>query len=142
MKRAGKAKPRRSARFNLGKGIIVDIDGTLCPTRSGDQSYAELPIHADMVARLREYHAAGFHITLATSRNMRTFRGNIGRINAVTVPTLITWLARHRVPYDELHFAKPWPGRGGFYVDDKAIRPEEFLRLGYREIRKLTKGGE
>jgi capsule biosynthesis phosphatase len=44
------------------------------------------------------------------------------------------WLDRHGIPYDELHVGKPWPGRGGFYVDDKAIRPEEFVGLSYQEI--------
>jgi capsule biosynthesis phosphatase len=33
---------------------------------------------------------------------------------------------------------KPWGGRGGFYVDDKAIRPDEFLRLSYEEILALV----
>ena len=69
---------------------------------------------------------------------MRTHEGNVGRINATTAKTVLTWLDKNNVPYDEIHFGKPWQGRGGFYVDDKTIRPDEFLRLDYDEILKLV----
>ena len=32
---------------------------------------------------------------------------------------------------------KPWCGHEGFYVDDKAIRPSEFLALSRAEITEL-----
>jgi capsule biosynthesis phosphatase len=49
----------------------------------------------------------------------------------------MAWLAKHDIPYDEIHFGKPWPGSGGFYVDDRAIRPSEFRRLSYQQITQL-----
>jgi capsule biosynthesis phosphatase len=52
----------------------------------------------------------------------------------------MAWLDRHQVPYDELHVGKPWGGKGGFYVDDKAIRPDEFTRLSYEEILAIVEG--
>jgi capsule biosynthesis phosphatase len=56
---------------------------------------------------------------------------------------LVDWLKRHEVPFDEIHVGKPWCGFDGFYVDDKAIRPTEFLSLTYDEIRALIgKDGE
>ena len=90
-----------------------------------------------MLEMLRSYQSAGFHIILTTSRNMRTYDGNIGLILANTAPVLLDWLKRYGVPYDEIHFAKPWPGKGGFYVDDRAIRPSEFLNLSYEQIEEL-----
>jgi capsule biosynthesis phosphatase len=69
---------------------------------------------------------------------MNTYNGNVGLITANTAKTLLAWLERHDVPFDELHVGKPWPGRGGFYVDDKAIRPDEFLKLSYEEIVALV----
>jgi capsule biosynthesis phosphatase len=68
---------------------------------------------------------------------MRTYEGQIGKINANTLPVIIDWLARHEIPYDELHVGKPWCGTDGFYVDDKAIRPSEFLALSHAEIQAL-----
>ncbi|EBU3698818.1 capsular biosynthesis protein, partial [Salmonella enterica] len=38
------------------------------------------------------------------------------------------------IPYDEIYVGKPWCGYEGFYVDDKAIRPSEFINYTYDEI--------
>lgn len=119
------------------KCIVFDIDGTLCPTKEAGQNYSELVPYGDMVALLRQYRDAGFYIILTTSRNMRTYEGNIGRILANTAPVLFDWLAAHAIPYDEMHFGKPWPGCGGFYVDDRAIRPSEFRNLTLDQITEL-----
>ena len=117
------------------KRLIFDIDDTLCNTSNSDYTNAK-PILA-MVEKLREYHSQGFTIVLNTSRNMRTYSGNIGEINKNTLPVIIDWLAQHNVPYDEIYVGKPWCGFEGFYIDDKAIRPKEFLDLSYDEICKL-----
>ena len=81
----------------------------------------------------------GFEIVIHTSRNMRTHENNIGKITALTVPVILDWLSRHDVPFDELHVGKPWCGMEGFYVDDRALRPDEFIRLTIDEIRDLLK---
>ncbi|HAN2428273.1 TPA: capsular biosynthesis protein, partial [Escherichia coli] len=56
----------------------------------------------------------------------------------VTLPIIVEWLEKNNVPYDEIYVGKPWCGHEGFYVDDKAIRPNEFVNLSYNEIKKLT----
>ncbi|WP_410677910.1 HAD family hydrolase [Citrobacter europaeus] len=123
--------------INKTRSIVFDVDGTLCPIRNPDEDYSELEPFEDMISLLREYKAKGFYIILYSARNMNTFQGNIGRIAAVTGKQLMEWLERHNIPYDEMHLGKPWPGRGGFYVDDKSIRPDEFLKLSYEEILAL-----
>lgn len=120
------------------KAIVFDIDGTLCPKKGIDETYDQVVPHPEMLERLKDYRERGFYIILATSRNMNTYNGNIGLIVANTAKHLFTWLDTHGVPYDELHVGKPWPGRAGFYVDDKAIRPDEFMRLSYEEILDLV----
>jgi len=72
-----------------------------------------------------------------TSRNMRTYEGNIGKINKHTLPTILEWLEKYNVPFDEVVVGKPWCGHEGFYVDDKSIRPSEFNALSYEEIQDL-----
>jgi capsule biosynthesis phosphatase len=117
------------------KRLVVDLDYTI--TADSGSTYAEaMPNHA-LIAKLRAYKASGFEIVISTSRNMRTFEGNVGKINLHTVPGVLEWLARHEVPCDELHVAKPWCGTEGFYVDDRAVRPAEFVRLSYEEILDL-----
>lgn len=118
--------------------IVLDVDGTLCPVKRPEQDYAELEPDAEMVARLRNLRAeAGAYIILQTSRNMRTYAGNVGKINANTAPVLLAWLKEWDIPFDEIYFGKPWAGRRGFYVDDRAVRPGEFLRYTEAELEKL-----
>ena len=119
--------------------IVMDLDGTLTVESPG-VPYDQLAPNQPVVARLREYRAQGFRIAIHTARNMRTHAGSIGRINAVTLPAIIDWLKRHDIPFDEVHVGKPWPGRDGFYVDDRAIRPAEFVSLSHAEILALTAG--
>ncbi len=117
------------------KRLIFDLDDTLCTTQNGDYANAQ-PI-IEVVEKLKEYHRQGFTIVINTSRNMRTYQGNIGAINKNTLPIIINWLAQHDIPYDELYVGKPWCGFEGFYVDDKAIRPDELVKLSYAEICQL-----
>jgi capsule biosynthesis phosphatase len=118
------------------KRLVFDLDGTLTHDDTS-VGYAERRPNLAVVEKLRAYQAQGFEIVICSARNMQTYSGQVGKINANTLPVIIDWLARHQVPYDELHVGKPWCGTEGFYVDDKAIRPSEFLSLTHDEIRAL-----
>lgn len=117
-----------------GKVLVMDIDGTICPTKQSGESYADLVPDARIVERMRWYRKQGFHLILQTSRRMRTYGGNVGLINIHMLPELVEWLDRQEIPYDEIHVGKPWAGREGFYVDDRAVRPSEFLALSPEEV--------
>ncbi|HUE66436.1 MAG TPA: hypothetical protein VMO78_18860 [Rhizomicrobium sp.] len=119
--------------------IVIDLDGTLTVPGSAD-CYAALKPRQEVVLQLRDYSARGFGIAVMTSRNMRTFANSIGRINAETLPGVVEWLKRHDIPFDELHVGKPWCGDQGFYVDDRAIRPSEFVSLDLSSIGALLDG--
>jgi len=120
------------------KVIVMDIDGTLCPIKGKDEQYADLKPKPEMIDRLREYQTAGFYIILNTARNMRTHGGSLGLINKHTAKVMLEWLENHNIPYDELYYGKPWQGKGGFCVDDKTIRPSEFLDLSYEQILEIV----
>lgn len=119
------------------KVIVMDIDGTLCEMKSKEQSYLDVIPKFDILKKLDTMKQEGFYIILYTSRQMRTYDGNIGKINANTGKILFQWLEKYNIPFDEIYFGKPWCGKNGFYVDDKAIRPSEFAKLNYDEIIKL-----
>ncbi|CAN5827337.1 HAD-IIIC family phosphatase [soil metagenome] len=118
------------------KRLVFDLDGTLALDDPG-RPYLEREPNLPLIARLREYRAQGFTIVIASARNMRTYGGQIGLINANTLPVILDWLTAHDVPYDEVHVGKPWCGTDGFYIDDKAVRPSEFVALSYDELRAL-----
>lgn len=119
------------------KALVVDIDGTLCPIKQSGESYADMIPEPQMLAKLRALHAEGWVIILHSSRGMRSNDGNPGKVTKNVGPTLLNWLAEHDIPFDELHLAKPWPGHQGFYIDDRAVRPREFVKLDFDELNAL-----
>lgn len=119
------------------KRLIMDLDNTISKNLTGN--YAEATPVTDVIERMRQYKELGFEIVIFSSRNMRTYEGNIGKINANTLPIIIAWLNKHNVPYDEIYVGKVWCGNEGFYVDDRAVRPREFSKMSYDELQEIMK---
>lgn len=117
--------------------FIVDIDGTLCPIKQKNESYEDLIPYTEILEKIRYYKNNGAKIVLFTSRNMNSYQGNIGLINAHTAKVLLQWLDKWEIPYDEIIYGKPWPGHDGFYVDDRAVRPNEFLQYSPEELKEI-----
>ena len=119
--------------------LVFDIDGTICPIKKKEQQYQDLIPYKEVVERIRYYKKKGARIVLYTSRNMNSYNGNIGLINKNTAPILTEWLKKWDIPYDEIVFGKVWPGHKGFYVDDRTIRPDEFLQYSVDELDDICK---
>lgn len=117
--------------------FIFDIDGTLCPIKKKDERYEDLIPYRDMIQRIREYKKRGARIILFTSRNMNSYGGNLGLINKYTARILAEWLEKWEIPYDEIVYGKPWPGHKGFYVDDRTVRPDEFMNCTIEELENI-----
>ncbi len=117
--------------------FVFDIDGTLCPIKGKDEKYEDLVPYEEMIKKLNYYKENGAKIILYTSRNMNTYKGNIGLINKNTAAVLTAWLEKWKIPYDEIVYGKVWPGHKGFYVDDRTIRPDEFLKYTPEELEKI-----
>ena len=117
------------------KRLIVDLDNTISYTIKGDYVNSK-PIE-QTINMLRKYHDEGWEIVINSSRNMRTYDANVGKINIYTLPNIISWLNKYNVPYDEIIVGKPWCGYDGFYIDDKAVRPSEFHSMNEKEINQL-----
>ena len=117
--------------------FIFDIDGTICPIKAKEEKYEDLVPYKEILDKLNYYHDNGAKIILFTSRNMNSYGGNIGLINKNTAKILLEWLEKWEIPYDEIVYGKPWPGHKGFYVDDRSLRPDEFLRYSVDELNKI-----
>ena len=120
----------------LKNSIIIDLDNTISFS-SGD--YDSAKPNLEVINKIKEYRELGFEIIIHTSRNMRTYEGNIGKINIYTLPGIMNWLTKHEVVFDQVIVGKPWCGFNGFYVDDRSVRPDEFAKLTYEEISELIK---
>lgn len=117
--------------------FVFDIDGTLCPIKKKDEKYEDLVPFTEIVEKLKYYKENGARIILYTSRNMNSYNGNIGLINKHTAVVLSAWLEKWEIPYDEIVYGKVWPGHKGFYVDDRTIRPDEFLKYSLDELETI-----
>ena len=106
--------------------LVVDIDKTICETPKG-KDYSKCEPIEPVCEKLREENNKGTYIILYTSRNVRTFKGNIGLINKYTHVVLAEWLKNNNIPYDEIYFNKPWGFGDLNYIDDKFLSIEEFM---------------
>ena len=122
-----------------GLTFCFDIDGTLCPIKKKEEEYIDLVPYKEMLEKVREYKNGGAKIVLFTARNMNSYGGNLGLINANTAKVLLEWLDKWDIPYDEIIYGKPWPGHKGFYVDDRTVRPDEFLKYSVDELDEICK---
>ena len=98
--------------------ICLDIDGTICEVRGKGDDYAAVRPLPQAAERIRSLRAAGHYVILATARHMQTCGSNVGMVVARQGQTLIAWLHRHDIEYDELWFGKP---HADLYLDDKAF---------------------
>jgi capsule biosynthesis phosphatase len=99
--------------------LAIDIDGTICSFRQEGQTYAEVEPLPGAVEKLRQLKENGHYIILLTARHMKTCQGNVGLVVARQGKTLLDWLGRHEIPYDEIWFGKP---QADIYIDDNGYR--------------------
>ena len=70
------------------KRLVFDLDGTLTHD-DPDVGYPERAPNAAVVEKLRAYREQGFTIVICSARNMRTYAGDLGKINAHTLPVIV-----------------------------------------------------
>ena len=110
--------------------FCFDLDNTLVgpPTTAGD--YSTVTPMDQNIHFLRYLKGMGHYVIIHTARRMRTHNGNVGKVTADIGEVTIATLKEFNIPYDELHFGKPY---ADFYIDDKAITAYGSLEksLGY-----------
>lgn len=117
------------------KKLVLDLDYTIA--RKID-SYENAEVQQKVKEKVIEYKNKGYHISFYTARNMKTFNSSIELITENTLPKIIDWLRKNEIPFDEIIVGKPWNDEG-FYVDDNAIRPSEFVGNSEEEIFEILK---
>ena len=105
--------------------ILLDLDNTLAITDC-DKEYSELIFDNQILDSILLAKRKGYKVKIHTSRNMRSFKGDLKKIKKYTLPIIEDWLNKHNIPYDEIIVGKPWCGHKGIYVDDKSLSPYEF----------------
>lgn len=106
------------------KTIVLDVDDTILTTKF--RQYAQSKPIPPVIAKAREAHEKGWRIVLHTARGMGRSNGQIELVADEVIEEISSFCAKWNVPYDEIIVGKPW---AALYVDDKAIRPDEFVAL-------------
>lgn len=115
--------------------LVVDVDDTISTHLNRD--YENAVPHTKIISKINKMYDAGWKIIYFTARGQVSCNGDLDLINQLRRPALESWMEKHGVKYHDLMFGKPI---GVYYIDDKALRPEEFMQLEY-EVLKGGSGG-
>ena len=113
------------------KSIVFDLDDTICyPNHSETDTFRKYGLaepNQRIINCIKQLHSEGYCVIISSARRMVTHDGNIEKILADVGHITAKWLERHKVPYSELRFGKPYSST--YYVDDKACNLDEFYEL-------------
>lgn len=106
---------------NPDRTIVFDVDKTILVTKDRDYDNSQ-PIEG-VIEGMRALKKEGWRIVLHTARGQGRSNGDIEKVREDVTKEIKDFCEKYRVPYDELILGKVW---AHFYVDDRAMRPEEF----------------
>ena len=112
--------------------LVIDLDNTITIDEPG-VPYPDKKPNQPVIDKLKEFKNAGWEIIILSSRQMATRKNDESKALANIGEITFKWLREHDVPFDGLKFGKPY-ARNGFYVDDKGLRPDEFLKIEVKRI--------
>lgn len=107
--------------------ICIDIDGVVADFKKDGETYSDVAPIKGAVEKIQELKENGHYIILHTARHMKTCNGNVGMVVSRIGQITLNWLAKHKIPYDEIYFGKPW---ADVYIDDNAFRFENWESIG------------
>lgn len=118
------------------KTFIMDVDRTIrtAPKNpDGSYDYANARPHLNVIAKANMLYDQGHRIIYYSACGMRTFKGDVYRIEEYHRPILEKWAADHGVKYTELKFGKIWY-QDYFFVDDRNLTIDQFLTSETEEL--------
>jgi capsule biosynthesis phosphatase len=119
------------------KRIIVDFDDTIATTTTRDWENAEP--HWDVINKMSSLYDKGWEVWIVTARGQLSCNGDFQKADNKYRKLIEEWLHKHGVKYHELRFEKYL---ASYYIDDKALTPEEFVDLEIREIKTGWSGAK
>ena len=117
--------------------IVIDLDDTISMTITRDWENAE-PIW-DVINRVNYLYDMGWEVVILTARGQLSCKGDYKAADKKYRSMIELWLNKHGVKYHTLSFEKPL---ATYYIDDKAMRPDEFVDLEIRNIKSGWSGAE
>lgn len=106
--------------------LVVDLDKTICTKKQSNETYLDVKPIESIIEVLNTLHNSGAEIIIESARNMLTQHNNESKVIKNVGLDTLNWLNTHNVPYDGIKFGKTM---GSCYIDDKALRPKEFMKI-------------
>lgn len=106
--------------------LVVDLDKTICTKKQSNETYLDVKPIESIIEVLNTLHNSGAEIIIESARNMLTQRNNESKVIKNVGLDTLNWLNIYNVPYDGIKFGKTM---GSCYIDDKALRPKEFMKI-------------
>lgn len=111
--------------------LVFDLDDTISFTT--DRDFANAKPNLELISKINDLSKQGWKIIICTARGSLSCENRIEAEKKYR-SEIENWLEKYSVSYDELSFQKHL---AQYYVDDKSITPDEFLKLN---IKKLNGG--
>lgn len=116
--------------------IVIDLDGTICPIRQSNQTYADLLPLPNAVEKINELKNEGHYIIISTARNMATCESNVGKVLKNVGKITLEWLEKYNISYDEIFFGKQ---NADVYIDDRALRFDGWESINSSSLSLIAK---
>ncbi len=115
--------------MSYNKRFIIDIDDTISFTTSRD--WANARPDNQVINKINKFYDQGWEIWLVTARGQLSCGGDPIKAEKKYGKLIRDWMSKHGVKYHKISFQK---FLGAYYVDDKALTPEEFIDLDIRRF--------
>lgn len=106
--------------------ICIDLDGVIAGFKKEGETYADVQPIQGAIEAVNNLKTAGHYIIIFTARHMKSCDGDVGKVTARIGKQTLDWLEKYNIPYDEIHFGKPW---ADIYIDDNAFRFENWNQI-------------
>ena len=121
--------------------FIIDVDYCICKAEvvDGRFDYKNAKPIPEMIRKIRSLYMKDHKIILYTARSMKTYNGDLEKINKFTRPVLERWLQENNVPYDLLYFGKLFIPGDTYYIGDEVLTMNQFINEhedSFENIRK------
>lgn len=110
------------------KTLVVDLDDTISFTTNRD--FENATPNKELITKLNELYNSGWTINILTARGRLSCKSLEEREQKYRIQ-IEDWLNKNGVLYNSLSFEKPL---ATYYIDDKAIKPEQFLETDFVKI--------
>lgn len=117
--------------------IVTDLDDTLSFTL--DRDWENAKPNLPLIQKLNGLYDNGWEIIIVTARGQLSCAGDCVAADKKYRSLIQKWLSNNNVKYHLLSFEKKL---ATYYIDDKAITPQDFLNVEIKEVKSGLSGAK